>query len=87
MARDFDGVDDNIDFGDIDDLDGVAQLSASIWWWQDAGQVFTSALGKVSLDFNSGWSIQHPDTTGWGTATNRDILLTIRNAGVFGGFT
>lgn len=87
MARDFDGVDDNIDFGDINDLDGVAQLSAAIWWWQDAGQAFTSALGKISADTNSGWSIQHPGATGYGTSTTTDFLLTIRNAGVFGGFT
>lgn len=61
MARDFDGTNDQIDYGDIAGADGGAAHTISLWTKPDsvaAAQEYSWLAGKRNTTANTGWSIQ-----------------------------
>jgi hypothetical protein len=57
MPLDFDGVDDYVDCGDINAIDGTAALTVSLWLTADANQ-FTVFASKSDAAGTAGWLFQ-----------------------------
>lgn len=71
-ARQFDGVDDWIDWGDIAALDSLTKLTVSFWCYPDAsGDAWFAWVTKYGTGQN-GWTLQRRDST-------RDILFEFDN--------
>ncbi len=86
LARSFDGVDDIIIFSNMAEFNGAAQLTA-VSWFRTATFVNTAVqITKLSADALNGFTIQQGAST-IGTSLSTDILLTVRNGSVKGGFT
>ena len=56
-ALEFDGVDDKVDFGDIDEMDGLSALTISLWVKPDSLSDLKSLVSKYSRT-HGGWIIE-----------------------------
>lgn len=76
MARTFDGTDDNVSFGDLAGLDGLAALTVTFWVNALTLEDWANFVGKLSS--TDGWGIQCGAAPNWGG--NDDLFVSARNA-------
>ncbi len=86
-ARLFNGTTDLINYGNVASLDGQSKLSISLWFMTATFRATDVHVVKLSADANNGFTLQQSADAFSGPSLNNDILFTIRNGGVFGGYT
>jgi hypothetical protein len=80
MAIDFDGVNQYVDCGDINAIDGVAALTVELWLTTDADQ-FTVFASKSLAAATDGWLFQTK------SLENQKVLFYFGSGGVIQGVT
>jgi len=83
MARDFDGSNDKVDFGDIGALDTASNMTIMLWFEPDTLAVSEVAICKVQAS-NNRWLMQLSDT---GLGGNDDVNVVLENGGNTYGYT